>query len=516
MITRLLRREYFPFVLLFIMLSIFVVKLGLYLDDTSYIFPSLVGNYTTHFANYIRDNGLNRPLALIYYYFIFTYYRFLPQIAHLIPLAIHVVTGVIIYKILKRYLSSTSALFTALLVTAIPFWAEAFSWFAASVGLVVRLIFYLQVYLIVNENDKKIIFPTVFVLQALASYLYETTILMPITLSFLLVVRFNQYFPFRHFVASYSKKLLILSLPGIVYVGLKILIPHSVGSEFSLSNTTKIFENISGYALPMYELVWSKGPKLFWYEGMQKGYQLLISSPIGFVTLFALLIYLLQRTIGMREPNGTDKKSFRIILPFWLTSFLLSLVPLVWKQDYLAFRTLALPLELGCITIAFLFYFVYQRWETGKNIREALIFFASLPILAGLLLQVSIVANITQQYRDDRQLAEQIDESNRNLGFTASYRTNVLVANIPSNTVSSFLYGDYIFSMFYSNWTAAGFIDLHSGTVAQIGIAGTDRLLSAQITQDEFMQLRPLTIYEFTSKENCQNGDCIALKEVLF
>src|SRR4030042_6396181 len=88
--------------LLFLILGYFVSQIGLYVDDHNLIFPTVLKSYFSHFIQYNYDNGLFRPLALIYYYLIYSIYLISPQLAHLIPLIIHFINGLLLYIVLKK------------------------------------------------------------------------------------------------------------------------------------------------------------------------------------------------------------------------------------------------------------------------------------------------------------------------------------------------------------------------------------------------------------------------------
>src|SRR5687767_6851982 len=82
------------FVSLFCLLAISVSKLGLYIDDHVLIFPSLLKSYWAHFTGYTYDYGLMRPLALLFYYFIYDFSLLWMKGAHLFAFGLHFLTGV--------------------------------------------------------------------------------------------------------------------------------------------------------------------------------------------------------------------------------------------------------------------------------------------------------------------------------------------------------------------------------------------------------------------------------------
>jgi len=67
------------FILAFLVLAITTSKLHLFIDDYTYALgkPSLVQTFGKFFTDYISYHGVYRPLALIYYFFIYSIYRLL-------------------------------------------------------------------------------------------------------------------------------------------------------------------------------------------------------------------------------------------------------------------------------------------------------------------------------------------------------------------------------------------------------------------------------------------------------
>ena len=135
------------FYLVFLILAVFASRTFLFYDDVMYGFPAVTKKYFDFYRFYIRDWGLFRPLALVYYFFIYEVFARLPAFAHLVPLAILTITSYLLFKILLlQRVGSKKALIIGLIMATSPFSVEAFSWLSANISLVVILIFFLQIY----------------------------------------------------------------------------------------------------------------------------------------------------------------------------------------------------------------------------------------------------------------------------------------------------------------------------------------------------------------------------------
>jgi hypothetical protein len=118
-----------------------VVDLRLYLDDFVLVFPSVLRSYVSHFLQYSYDNGLFRPLALLYYYIAYSVYLISPELIHIFIFLIHGLSGILIYHILKKTNIPTQvALLLALLYVVHPFATEQYMWISANPGTLVNFI----------------------------------------------------------------------------------------------------------------------------------------------------------------------------------------------------------------------------------------------------------------------------------------------------------------------------------------------------------------------------------------
>jgi len=109
-------------------------------------------------------------------------------------------------------------------------------------------------------------------------------------------------------------------------------------------------------------------------------------------------------------------------------------------------------------------------------------------------------------------MMEEIRLITEDLGFNSERRTNLLLTNIPHNSVSTFIYGDYIYSLFNQDWTAVGFIDLNSGTIKEVGIELADKnIFSGNYSRSYFESLIPLTVLKYKGDFDCRLSSCFEL-----
>lgn len=488
----------FLFLVFFFLLAFYVSRLFLYLDDVSYIFPAASGKYLTHFFNYLRDNGFNRPFALFYYYFIFTFYLINSKLAHLLPLTGYVLGGTVLYKILTlQGLNEKKAFFTSMAVLAFPFGAEIYSWFSASVGVWALIIFYLEVFLIEKFGLRWLNLILILLLQFLVSFFYETTLFMALPLAYLLTVKASsgKKFKFSYFL----KNLFLLFLPVVTYLSIKISVPHTIPSEFEISRFSEVTVYFGNFIRQFIELFWTKGPILFWLAGISQGLSELFLSPLP-VLMFLLFSFLLF-AVALKSNKEKNTIIYRNRIHFWILVLVSACLPLIWKKYYLPFRTLYLPSVALLILVSFSFFNRLKSKSVKILIPFLIIFF--------FLIQIAMLRNYQKQYLHDEKIAVEIRKITENFGFNSEYRTNLLLRQIPHNTGNQYIYGDYLISLFNQSWTAVGFMDLNSGTIKNIAIDNPDLNIFVKGTDiTGFMTLKPLVILDFNGIENCYIKRC--------
>lgn len=511
-------KDIIAFLLIFLLLGIFASRLAIYFDDANYIFPSIYGNYTTHFHNYIRDNGIQRPLALFYYYFIFTLYLWLPAIAHLIPLLLYSLSAILLYKILRMQLFSNKiALFTSLLVLSIPFAVESFGWFSASVGIVAIFLFFLQVYVIEKYFFTIYTLYLLFCINFISSFFYETTLFMSLALSKLWLDK-QEIFQKRKFkFQNYLLLTTTLLIPTFVYLIVRAIVPSQLETEFAINKSSTILSNWNNYIPHLTELFLTKGPRLFWINESIAGISKILDTPLTFI-VFITLIFLIIHELFFEKMNSNLQKPSRSVQNFWIIALIATLVPLAWKQYYLPFRTLILPTVLLLVVITLFVKNLLYKIRNSPIFEDAKVFIKLLVLFTLTLflsLQVKMLSNLKLQYDYDIKIVNEINSKNIELGFNPTHRTNIFIKNFPNNTVSSFVYGDYIFSMFQHFWVAAGFVDLNSGTVKDIAIERKEKnIFSGKYDRETFLSLRPITVFEYSGDKNCLVSHCLRFLEV--
>ncbi|OGG08287.1 hypothetical protein A2777_06210 [Candidatus Gottesmanbacteria bacterium RIFCSPHIGHO2_01_FULL_40_15] len=497
------------FILLFLLFAFPVSRLNLYLDDVSYIFPSIVGNYQKHFTNYMRDNGFNRPFALFYYYTILKIYIFSPALAHLIPLLFLMISGWLLYKTLMlQGIDGKISLAAGVALMLVPFSVEQYVWFSASVGVVALSVFMLQLYLIMRLPAKFLIYLTVFILQIISSFLYETTLFMPLAIAFLFTSK-QKLFSKTSFLKKYIISFTGLILPVTAYIFIKIRSPYTVDPEFEISKAPQLFDFVRNYFAQFFELFWTKGPGQFWKGQAVSGFNLIMSFPL-FFSFFTVFLLLLFMEIFRNRKWKKAYFSYNKTLIFWILVLVGSLIPLIWKEYYLPFRTLFLPV----LAVIILLGVVFSRFSGTfpspvKNLFKGVFV---LSVIWAASLNFKMIDNFRRQYLWDLKMMEEIRLITEDLGFNSERRTNLLLTNIPHNSVSTFIYGDYIYSLFNQDWTAVGFIDLNSGTIKEVGIELADKnIFSGNYSRSYFESLIPLTVLKYKGDFDCRLSSCFEL-----
>ena len=97
-----------------------------------------------------------------------------------------------------------------------------------------------------------------------------------------------------------------------------------------------------------------------------------------------------------------------------------------------------------------------------------------------------------------------------NLGFNRQNRVNVLIKDFPSSQVISEVYGDYVYSIFRTSWSAEAFIDLNSSSLKSFAVEdNNENVFIAKIPESEFYNLSPIVIFSYNDGRNCLVEDCL-------
>ncbi len=501
--------ELLLFIFVFLILAFFASKTFLFYDDITFSFPSVTKDYLNFYNNYLRDWGLFRPLAWIYYFFIYEIFARIPNLTHLIPLFFSVFASFLFFKILVHQgLHKNHALALGILFSVSPLVVESFSWLSANTSIMVILIFFLQIYLIESDIFKKNLTRNILFLQLISTFLYETTIFMPFALGYLLFTK-NK--------ARNKIKLVLFSImPLLAYLISKIAIKPLLQHRDKLINLSEMISSWISSLQHLRIMLSADFLYNFWGKELSNGLNL-ISSNIFVAILFSIFIFSLTIVLFNKKNNqlNATQTDFKDKLKFWVFCFILSLIPLSWHPAYQPFRTLTLPFITLIISIYFFFRLIFKDNKIISPVVFLLKFSLISIIITFLLIQISMIDQYAIQYSIDQKIVLEIDQKLEDSGFEHPYRTNLLLKNFMNNNVERMIYGDYIYGLFSRHYTAEALLDLNSGSFAKVGIEiPSDNAFSAKISKAEFLKLRPLTIMSFTNDKSCLNGECLKVEAV--
>jgi len=502
-------------ILIFTIYSVFI---GLVLTKTAFIFqddiifgfPAVTKDYLGFYSNYLKNFGLFRPLALIYYFFIYNIYLIFPKLTHLIPLVILTLAFFLIFKSLSlQGLSKKQSFSLGVLFLSIPFISETYAWFSANASIIVIFIFFLQIYLVEKDLIRKNLLKIILALQILSVFFYETIIFMSFALGYLLY--------FKGKIKNRLRLTIFSIIPIFAYFISKIIIRPQFETRSKLITIFDIVSHWKTFFVQLKMLFSSNYLENFWRLEFVDGLNFIKNNPLVIILLTIFFLIIINRLFKSESKN--IKKNYQSSLFFWLLSFILSLIPLSRQTDYLPFRTLILPIIIFFICLFFVINLVYANKTVGKMLD-----FLSLPfkiifvliIFAFLTIQISMVNQYANQFKIDKKIVLEINKKLENLGFEHPYRSNLLLKNFSNNNVDRLVYGDYIYSLFHNYWSAEALLDLNSGSFAKVGIEiPTENLFSSKISKDELLKLKPLTIMSFTDNKSCLKNECLKIEQVI-
>lgn len=504
--------EGFIFIIYFFVIGYFLTKeVFIFQDDIIFGFPAVTKDYLNFYKNYLNDFGFFRPLALIYYFFIFNIYLVLPRLTHLIPLVILTIISFLIFKTPSlQGFNKKQSLGLSIFFLSLPFVTEGYSWFSANISIIVLFIFFLQVYLIEKNFIKKNLLKILLTLQMLSVFLYESTIFMSFALVYLLYVK------------GKIKKKLYLTIfsitPIFVYFISKIVIRPQFETRSKFITIPDMISHWQTFLSQLKMLFSNNYLQNFWKLEFLDGLNLIKGNPLVIILLTIFFLLIINR-LFKKEGNHDKEKVIQSNLYFWLLTFILSLIPLSWQTDYLPFRILILP----ALTIFIGLFSVINLISVNKTVEKILnflnfplkIIFVSI-IFVFLTIQISMVNQYINQFIFDKKIVLEINNKLEDLGFEHPYRSNLLLKNFSSNNVGRLLYGDYIYGLFHNYWSTEALLDLNLGSFAKVGIEiPTENFFSSKISKDELLELRPLTIISFINNEACAKKECLKIEQVI-
>lgn len=495
----------FLFLLIFIFLGVFITKLHFYIDDFPYALdkPSLTQNFFAFFKSYTAYHGLYRPIALIYYYGIYSFYWISSSIAHLIPWAIHVAAGYLLYRVLvKQGMLKILAVLAGLIFVLHPFATEQYMWFSANPGTLANLIFLIQIAIIEKVKSKRKVIALVVSLSLISVLLYESTFFFFIPLAYLIYTKYRQSLTLKFI--DFFKILSLNTIPVIFYIASKILIkgkgPRPLVDNIQLlsQNVVTMFNNLIKVYASNYYI------DNFWLSYFGQGWNLITSSPLMIVVFIIFIISIL--ILPFIAKNGFINKNKSTIV-FWFLVSLTSLFPLVAnKEFYFGFRSLFLPFIVGFV----FFLWIAQRVFKKSNLQITLGVIIIIAI-SFMLINITITEKYRQQYLSDINLAKKIANAIKSEGLGSNpHSVNILLeSDIPFDSRDEFLHADHLLSCFFYEWSSLSCLSMVTESAKVFIIEHSDgrKTIQAENIYSEILQKEPLYLKYNKDKSLIINKD---------
>lgn len=493
------------FLLISIVLGYFVAQLGLSVDDHVFIFPAVLKSFSSHFVQYNYDNGLFRPISLIFFYFIYSLYAISPQIAHLLPFIFHLISGFLLIKLLKKqginqYLSLTTGFFFLLH----PFATEQYMFLAAGNVVFVNTFFIIQLLVINNLQSEKKTTLIVLFFSLLSLLMYESTFFFFIPLSYLLTNKFAN----SHSIKERFKKNLIfgaiLFIPNILYLLSKIIFPaHVLTPRLTISHLGDLSNNFQSMLKNTFNLYLnSKTISNFWLQNVLDGLNIIVQNYF-ILALFALFIILFIKFITQTS-KSTNQKVTNSVLVFWWLTFITSVLPLlVLKEFNFPFRALFLPSGVFFIAL----FVSINKFFNKELILRIISFLILFTAVSFLLIDVSIATKYKKQSEEDMNLSKKIKMLLSENYFNDQKPAYLIIDNFPHSTAyKNFIHADHILSCYHYWWCGQAALNMITGMVKDIGIQFKDNLFSSktELPINTFLKQRPLIIMEYLGNGNLE------------
>lgn len=491
------------FLLIGVILGYFVAQLGLYFDDNVLIFPAVLRSFSSHFIQYNYDNGLFRPITLLFYYFIYSLYTLSPQIAHLLPFVLHIISGLLLIKLLKKQgVDLYLALCTGLFFILHPFATEQYMYLSATTYIFVNSFFIIQAMIINDSKASNKTILLVFLLSLLSIFTLESTFFFFIPLSYLLTAKFTKLLSNKKKIVSNLIFGTILFIPNILYLLSKIIFPaHVLTPRVTISNLGDLSNNFQAMLKNITNLY--SNPTVisnFWLQNVRDGLNILVQNYF-ILTLFALFIIFLIKFI-IQTSRSANQKITNSVLVFWWLTFFTSLLPLLaLKQFNFPFRALFLPSGIFFIAL----FVSINKFFNKELILRIVSFLILFTAASFLLIDVSIATKYKQQSQQDMNLSKKIKMLLSENYFNDQKPAYLIIENFPHSMVyKNFIYADHILSCYHYWWCGQAALNMITGMVKDIGIQFKDNLFSSktELPPDVFLKQRPLVIMEYLGNGN--------------
>ncbi|MBU1130020.1 hypothetical protein KKE45_01720 [Patescibacteria group bacterium] len=473
------------FLSIFLFLSLYVSRLQLFVDDYLFLYnqPSLTENFPAFFKNYTINFGFHRPIAVLYYYLIFSLYLLSPAIAHLIPLFLQVIAGYLLFQILnKQGLSTIFSLLAGLIFVTHPFASEQYMWFSANQATLANLIFILQIYIITSKLNFKKTSLFVLLLSFASILTYETTLFFFIPISFLISTKFNKPF---------VRTILINFIPLIFYAFTKIIVKPATPHHFA-DNLFSPWTNIPNLTGNLINTNFGQNYlQNFWNSYQNSGFRSILSSPVAFILLAYLITFTIFIFFIQKEKNNHTFNPK--ILQFWILTFLFCLPPLlVNKIFYFGFRTLFLPNITAIISLFFIFQIVLK-----KNMTKLIHFICLFLVFSFILINITISNKYRQLYNQDIKLAKSIAK------ISTPNSTIILKSKNPFSSNDTFVHADHLISCFFYEWCAPAILNGQPNSIRNIIIQHPNGSLTLppNTTYQQLLTQRPLIFLTYKADQ---------------
>lgn len=423
------------FASIFVILALYVSRLQLFIDDFLFFYnsPRLIDNLFTFFRQYTVEFGIYRPVAVLLYHFLFSFYQYSPAFSHLVPLSLHVLSGFLLYRVLtNQNISKNLSLICALIFTLHPFAAEQYMWLAATQGVLSSFLFITQILIIQNSKSLSHTLLWIFFLSLLSIFTYESTFFFFIPFIYLI---------YRKYQHSFAKICLATLSPLPFFLISKLLFkpqnPRPLIKSFSqlIHNSSELFKNLFNVNFDAYY------QNNFWNSYSLSGYLDLLSKPyilIIFIFFLAALIFILVTNL-----KNTPKSNNEIIM-FWFLIFISSLPPLVLNQFfYFGFRALFLPIITGTILLLLILDRILET-----NMHRLMSVLSVIFIIICTLTTINFSLKLEKLSQDDQKLATEISK------IVPQDTPIFLKSEKPFDSRDTFLHADHLLSCFFYEWSA--------------------------------------------------------------
>lgn len=499
---------YLFFISLFFLYAIYASKLGLYIDDANFILPSIAGSIPQYIKSQIDIFGVVRILSYFYLQPLFYIYTQNSAVAHIIPFLIYMISMVLLFKILLlQGFSKYSAMLTTMLILSMPSAIEIIGWMAASHGMVVIFFFILQIYLVEKFPISKKLIISVQILHIMAILIYETTIVTPIAIAYLLTIKKYARIT-KKSILNYCIYAIGLMIPSVLLLVIrKIWAPPVAYDRLSEFTLQALINNIGAFYNQIANFIIYDHLKVFVYELLSLGVDSIVNNFIV-ITLIILSAFLILHIFVLNRGQVTvhSNISFNRIV-FWLLVFVASGAAVSFQKFYLPFRLMFLPAIPLVIMSAFIIHFF--TLTKIKIVKWVIVLIVIMCFYLGLILQLGMLEGFRLQYQYDQAMVKEINSKAKSI----SCGVNVLINELPRNNVMQESYGDYLYGLLWAQWSRAAYVYKESDSIRNTAVKNTtEGVFLSKIPESDYMRLSPMLILQYDKHTDCLTQNCFIVK----